>query len=394
MKKTQSIIYKTIKKETNLLLYLFYCFVDIIFAIVKFASIALFPFVISIIVFIITLVFKIDISFDASLSWGLFSASSTVFGIAASILISVYFSNRKYYKKNSLSLFSSYKFLGIVDLLTIIILSIINLLIALGSTILQSKYSNIYSLSALVYTTIIILIFVYLVSKNSKKKFVRYLKNAGVLKKRRRSIKMDHGFDFQFTHQNLLNVCVNSWALRDSSTLISDDLISKYFKDPYARKDTNIYPNIELVGIYLEECSKYINTDFDILRLKNLIESLNDSLIDFLISEKEHEILNSIYDSLIIFSLNLHLSDYYKHYILNRLKMNQDDFPNEKIYFKYLAIMNCRLETFSSLLKTIFLCLSKSQQLESGNNSVVDEMKAKYEPIYEWINKHKVENEN
>ena len=71
---------------------------------------------------------------------------------------------------------------------------------------MKNKYSNIYSLSTLVYTLIIIIVAAFILSKNDEKKYIKYLINTGVFKKKRRSIRMDQSITFTITHKKLSKI--------------------------------------------------------------------------------------------------------------------------------------------------------------------------------------------
>ena len=335
---------------------------------------------------------KVDISFEPSLSWGLFAACSAFFAIAISVILAVYSANKKYFKKNALSLFGSYKLFGSVDLMVVGVLNVLNIVIAFVSTIVESKYSNLYSLSSILYTLIIIVVAVVLMSKNNKKKYLRYLKNSGVLKKKRRSNRMDQNYVFIVSHPKVSKLGEKLWFIRDLSQYVHDSSITDYFKDPYEYKDKNLFVNIELPTVYFSECSKYIRTDMDIVRLVTLIRSINNTLIDFLIKEKEFDILKDLLESLLVFSAYSLLNERIYNVVLCNKELEITDFKNDLEYGKYLLSLNESLKNINELWLEVLNCFVKVKDLKPKSNQIVQELQKQYSPVYEQLKEIKKRN--
>ena len=377
------------KRDKNLALYFFYCFIDFIFLLFRIAFLWLFPIIVVAIVFLFIVICKVDTSFESSLSWGLFAACSAFFAIAISVILAVYSANKKYFKKNALSLFGSYKLFGSVDLMVVGVLNVLNIVIAFVSTIVESKYSNLYSLSSILYTLIIIVVAVVLMSKNNKKKYLRYLKNSGVLKKKRRSNRMDQNYVFIVSHPKVSKLGEKLWFIRDLSQYVHDSSAADYFKAPYEYKDKNLFVNIELLAVYFSECSKYISTDMDIVRLMTLIRSINNTLIDFLIKEKEFDILKDLLESLLIFSAYSLLSERIYNVVLCSKELEITDFKNDLEYGKYLLSLNRSLKNINELWLEVLNCFVKVKDLKPKSNQVVQELQKQYSPVYEHLKEKK-----
>lgn len=143
---------------------------------------------------------KIDTTFDDNLAWGLTGGAIGFLGVSIAILTLVRGINKEYFRINSLTIFGTYKVFGLYDYYLLWIGSILFAFISLISSILKDKSSYSCSISSILYTIFIIITYLYIFFKNDKGKYLKYLKNSGALRIKRRSSKMNQSVFFGYKH--------------------------------------------------------------------------------------------------------------------------------------------------------------------------------------------------
>lgn len=390
MNKRQNQDFKVLKqflfKESSLLRYIFLFIFDLSIWLIKIAFSFLFPYVVMMLTATILVVLKMEPVFNENIAWGLTGGGLGFLGIAVAILSIVRGINKEYFKINSLKIFGSYKLFGLYKYYLLWAGAGFFGIFSIITTILKDKSSYMCSISEIIYTLFIVFVYVYIFFKNDDKKYLKYLKNAGVLKIKKRSLKMSQSVFFCSKHKKIDKLFEVQWVVVNIDQYSFHDNIKKYFNDLYLSKDGALINNVKLLKIYFENFSKYLSSDIDLIMITNLIDSINTNLISKLKAEKLYDIIKDILESMLTLSGEILSSDYFREVFDNRINIPEEKYViNYKKYAKllgdYVDWLNIRIHLFKKMFDTVVDSFELVTTIKA-NNYIINNIKKKILPLF------------
>lgn len=391
--KTKYIDYKYLRKfvykTTSLFRFFILLIFDLLFLLIRFLIFFLFPYIAVIIVGLIMILLKIKTDFDGSVAWGLTGAAVGFLGITVAVLTLVRGINKEYFKVNSLKIFGTYKVFGLYPYYLIWVGNALFSIASIVTCSMEDKSSYSCSISSIIYTLFIIITYLFIFFRNDRSKYVKYLKNSGVLKIKRRSLKMSQRYIFAFKHPKLNKLFSRLNFLTYGDQYALHNRIKTYFNNIYFSRDGGLVNNVNLLKIYFEEFTKYLSTDIDLVLMTDLINAINDNLIDKLKREKEYEILKDILDSMIELCAEVLTSKYFLYGILDNVKFT-DSITEKRLgkYYELFGVFSKSIDIHIMLTTKLFkAAINSFEKVKAikANDKYINTIKKEYLPRLEEL---------
>ena len=383
--KEQRSIEKIYRRNTSLGLYILDLFLEMFLNLMKFVPVLLFPYLISLLSILIAFFFSYNFTFDASLTWAIFGiVLSLDIGIYSTI-ISLSASKKCFYRKTPLKIFASLKLFKLIPYTNLWIFSLLYIIYSLFLIAEKSPISLLEIITSSIYAVITLICFIIFLAKNEKKQYIAYLRSNKILKRATLSGKKDRSLVFQKYNKSIekfLNF-KNKVFLVEKMRLGLE--IEEFYGDVYISSENHLF-NLRLLEYYFEEVDKHNCSDMDIIVFSIFLKTINDIVIDKIISLKKYDVLERLLSKLDDSAFRLIcqlLKSLESKEFLNYLKYAEENNIFDPKYINFISTYNdLKINIIKTLFDSVSDIFNKIGKIKTNNNKHLNSIKATLLPKY------------